>query len=137
MQNCQLDETAQCRTDGRLIKLNEIERNCSLFFASSRHYLHREITTEPFGIMRQFHHHFMNNFFDSGFVLLFLACALEQCFPTFFGSRHPCMAKKGFGGTVSYNVLVEKVSSSIFGGTPRTFQGIQGCCGTPVGNHCL
>ena len=54
---------------------------------------------------------------------------LTQCFPTFFGSRHPYLILKIFGGTPNWLNRYKDQGIGTFGGTLV-------CRGTPVGNHC-
>ena len=60
------------------------------------------------------------------------------CFSTFFDSRHPSFLIEQFLGTPSYNLPVNRLTSSLYiCGTPRVFHGTQGLRGTPVENPAI
>ena len=59
--------------------------------------------------------------------------SLDQCFPTFFGSRHHYLELKIFGGTPSWFNRDKDQGIGSIGGTPCTSTLV--CGGTPVGNH--
>ena len=60
------------------------------------------------------------------------------CFSTFFDSRHPSFLIEQFLGTPSYNLPVNRLTSSLYiCGTPRVFHGTLGLRGTPVENPVI
>ena len=54
---------------------------------------------------------------------------LEQCFPTFFGWRHPYLVSNIFGGIPGWLIRYKDKLIITIGGTLV-------CRGTPVGNQC-
>ena len=60
---------------------------------------------------------------------------LNSVFPNLFKFPAPFDGSKKISDTPNYNILWKKKPSSIFGSTPRTFQGTRGCRDIPVENH--
>jgi len=62
---------------------------------------------------------------------------LEQCFPTFFGSWHPHLVMKIFGGTLTLFYRYKDQVILKIGGTLALAHGPCVPCAAAVGNHCF
>ena len=60
---------------------------------------------------------------------------VEQCFSTFFDSRHPSLVIKQYDGTPSYKLLVIGHQIQNLAAPLELFWGTQECRCTPVENH--
>ena len=60
---------------------------------------------------------------------------VEQGFPTFFGSRHPYLVVKVFGGTPSWSHRYKTKELSFLAAPLALARGTLVFRGTPVGNH--
>jgi len=61
---------------------------------------------------------------------------LCQCFRTFFGSRHPYIVFKIFGGTLASLIGIKIREMQQLAVPLALVHGTLVCRGTPVGNHC-